>query len=215
MRSSTRRQALLLLLIAVAGVAGVVLRTQDRPIPQLPTVDTLTAGSEWQQLQASSYEGPIGTAYRQWLLRDGAGNEAMLYVGATGRAQTMVRWSGELGYEGEGYSVAERGERTLPTGDGRSATVGTALLQRLSSRRLVEYAVVDPEGIVPRGTDSLARTGWDLVRGQGGPYYLVRASVVADAQGPATPRLTADRLLGAVLPRLRVQATPTRSVNPQ
>jgi Protein of unknown function (DUF3485) len=206
MCSSIRRQALVLILIAVAGVASVVLRAEVRSTPPVPTVDKLTSGSDWQP-QGDPYEGAGGAVYRQWLLRDSAGNQAVLYIGVTGRVQTMANWSGELGYEGEGYSVRERSDRMLDTGDGHTATVGTALLQRLSTRRLVEYAVVDPDGIIPRGTDTLAQAAWDVLRGQGGPYYLVRASVVADAQDAAVPQRSADRLLVTVLPHLLAQAT--------
>jgi hypothetical protein len=207
MRSSTGRQVLVLILIAVAGAASLVLGAGAvGSTPQVPTIDALTSGSDWRP-QGDVYEGSGGAVYRQWLLRDSAGNHAVLYVGVTGRVQTVAHWSGELGYEGEGYSVRERGDRMLGIGDGHSATVGTALLEQPSARRLVEYAVVDSDGINPRGADTLAQGAWNVLRGRGGPYYLVRASVVADAQAVAVPRRTADRVLVTVLPHLLAQAT--------
>lgn len=206
MRSPTRRQALALFLIATAGVASVVLRAEARAAPSLPPLAALIAGSDWQP-QGDLYQGSGAAVFRQWLLRDSSGNQAVLYVGVTGRVQTMARWSGELGYEGEGYSVRDRGQRMLQTGHGRTATVTTAVLQRLSTLRLVEYAVVDPDGIRPQSTDSLASTAWDVIRGQAGPYYLVRASVAAGGPNSADAARVADRLLVTVLPHVLAEST--------
>lgn len=103
--------------------------------------------------------------YRKWLLRDVDRIPALLYLGATSRTQTVMRWSGELGCEGNGYMVARRGERVRRTTDRHSVTVGTALVVGPADRRIIEYAVTDPDGVIPRGTSSLAGKAWNMLPG--------------------------------------------------
>jgi hypothetical protein len=199
MSATIRRHAVVLLLIAVAGAAGVGLAGQAAPAPALPAVGALTAGATWQVEQAYA-PGDAGGPFQEWQVRDGAGNEALLYVGATSRVQTMLRWTGELGYQGDGYLVSGRPDGRLPLGDGSSALVSRVLAQRQGDDELLEYAVVGPDGVAPSGASSLPGSAWDAVSGRDGPYYMVRVSVPAGG-GPV-----ADRLLATVLRPLLVLA---------
>jgi hypothetical protein len=108
----------------------------------------------------------------------------------------MVRWTGELGYQGEGYAVASRSRETIRLGDGSARTVSRVLVERLDDRRLLEYAVAGPDGVAASGTDGLAGTAWAALSGRAGPYYMVRVSA------PAGAGAAVDGLLARVLPRL-------------
>ena len=195
MSASIRRHAVVLVLIAAAGVAGAGLAGQEAPAPALPAIATLVGGTPWRVLRA--YEaGDAGGPYQQWLVRDPAGTEAVLYVGATSRVQTMARWTGELGYQGDGYLVTGWPEERVRMADGSSAMVSRVLAQRQGDRLLLEYAVVGPEGVAASATSSLPRSALDALSGRDGPYYMVRVAV------PAGRGAAADGLLADVLPPL-------------
>jgi hypothetical protein len=199
MSAAVRSHAVAVVLILGAALAGALVSGPDRPNPALPPVASLTQGGSWQ-VETAYAPGDAGMSFRQWLLRDPAGTEALLYVGVTSRVPVVVRWSGELGYLGEGYLVTGSGERTIGLGDGSRVAVSSVLVQRLTDRRLLEYAVVRPDGIVPAGTSSPLATARDAVTGRAGPYYAVRVSV------PAGAARSADRLLAEALPPLSVLA---------
>lgn len=199
MPASIRRHALVLLLIGAAGAAGAGLAGQAAPAPALPGIGALTAGTAWQ-VETAYAPGDAGGPYRQWLVRDPGGTEVLLYVGATSRVQTMARWTGELGYEGEGYLVTGWPEERIRLADGSSAMVSRVLARREGDRRLLEYAVVGPEGVAPSATSSLPGSAWDALSGRAGPYFMVRAAA------PAGAGAAADRLLGAVLTPLLATA---------
>jgi hypothetical protein len=203
MPASIRRHALVLVLILAAGAAGVATVGRDRPSPTLPAIAELTSGSAWS-VETAYVPGDAGGPYRQWLLRAADGTEALLYVGATGRPQTMVRWTGELGYQGDGYLVAGRSERTIRLAGGATATASSVLVHRQADSRILEYAIVRPDGVVPTGTSALAQTAWSALANRAGPYFMVRVSV------PAGRAAAADALLAAVLPPL---ATSTRTAS--
>jgi hypothetical protein len=197
MSASLRRHALVILLILGAGAAATGLRTEDRPDPAPPPLAALTAGSAWQ-VEAAYQPGVAGMQFRQWLLRAPDGAEALLFVGATVHAKSVVRWNGEGGYLGDGYVVSGRSQAVLRLDHGSSAPVSRVLVQRLSDRRLLVYATVRPDGVYASGADSPLRIAWDAVAGRGGPYYLVRVSLPATGSASAS----ADRLLSVVLPAL-------------
>lgn len=199
MPASIRRHTVVLLLIAVAATGGAALGGGEQPNPALPAVATMADAGAWQ-VETAYARGDAGGPFRQWLLRDAAGSEALLYVGATSHVQVLVKWSGELGYQGEGYLVTSRSERTLPLAGGASATVTRTLVRRLDDQRLLEYAVVRPDGVVPSGTSAPVPLALGALRGRAGPYYLVRVAV------PAGEASVADRLLATVLPPLVAQA---------
>ncbi len=194
MSSPLRRHALVGLLILAAAAAGLGVQTHDRPDPALPS-GPAPASAAWR-VETAYAAGYAGMPYRQWLLRDAAGVEALLYVGGTGRVQTMLHWTGELGYQGEGYLVTNRRHETVRLADGSSATLSEVRVQRLADDRMLAYAVVGPDGVAPDATSSPLRTAWAALLGRAGPYYLVRVSVpiagsVADA-GKAAGTLVAE-----------------------
>ena len=195
MPASIPRHAAVVLLIAAAGVAGAGLAGQQAPVPALPAIASLVGGTTWRVEQAYA-PGDAGGPYRQWLVRDPAGTEAVLYVGATSRVQTMARWTGELGYQGEGYLVTGWPVGRVRLADGSTATVSRMLAQRQGDRLLLEYAVVGPQGEAASATSSLPGSAWDALAGRGGPYYMVRVAV------PASGGTAADGLLADVLPPL-------------
>jgi len=195
MSASIRRHAVVVGLILVAGVAAAAIGSSQAASPALPAIATLTGGTTWS-METAYAPGDAGGPYQQWLVRDPAGSEALLYVGATARVQTVARWTGELGYQGEGYLVTDRSEANLRLDDGSAAIVSRVRLRHLADDRLIEYAVVRPDGVVPSGTSSLPAMAWSALSGGAGPYYLVRASV------PAGDAAAADRLMAAVLPPL-------------
>jgi hypothetical protein len=196
MPSALRRHAFVLLLILAAGGVAKAVAYREQPIPPLPAVTALTAGAGWQ-LKAAYQPGGFGMSYRQWALRDTVGNEVLLFVGATAHLQTAVHWTGELGYQGEGFQVTERGERILRLEDGRTVAVERALIEHLSDHRVVEYAVASRDGVTARITGSLLRTVWEALRGEAGPYYLVRVSMAAGGGPQAGHR--GEQLLASVL----------------
>jgi Protein of unknown function (DUF3485) len=197
MRPFVRRRLLVAGLILAAGAAALALRVDDPQPPALPPIDALTTASGWRA-EAASAPVVLAVRYRQWLLRDRTGGEVLLYLGATARARAMLAWSGELGYEGEGYVAVARRDASLVLAGGRRVTVGGATIQRLGDRRLVRYGVVGPSGVAPRGLDLLLPAAWELLRGRPATYYLVRVAV---ADGPGAEARAGD-VLAAVLPRL-------------
>jgi hypothetical protein len=199
MSATIRRHAVVVLLIAAAAVAGAGLAGQQAPAPALPAIESLVGNTSWRVEQAYA-PGDAGGPYQQWLVRDPAGTDAVLYVGATSRVQTMARWTGELGYQGDGYLVTGWPDERVRLADGSSAVVSRVLAQRQGDRLLLEYAVVGPQGEAPSATSSLPGSAWDALTGRDGPYYMVRVAV------PAGSGTAADDLLAEVLPPLEAAA---------
>jgi len=160
-------------------------RQETPATPILPTIEALTADTVWR-VEAASSETGFGMAYQQWQLVDTSGRQALLYLGVTARVPTMLRWSGELGYRGEGYVVVDRRNLPVQLGGGRQAAAGEAVLQHLSDRRVIRYAIVGPHGIGREARDLIPGAAWDAVRGRSVPYYLVRVSTSVDSGGAAT-----------------------------
>jgi hypothetical protein len=203
MPSPLRRHAFVLLLILAAGGAETAVAYREQPIPPLPAVTALMAGSGWQ-VETAYPPGGFLMSYRQWAVRDAVGDEVLLYVGATARLQTALHWTGELGYQGEGFQVAEHGLRSLRLEDGRTFAVERALVEHLSDHRVVEYAVASRDGVTAHITGSLLRTAWEALRGDAGPYYLVRVSMGAGGDQRAGQR--GEQLLASVLGALVARA---------
>lgn len=201
MRPLIRRYSLVVGLILATGGVAAVMRGQDPPTPRLPPVEVLTADSAWRVESASAVAGS-DMVYRQWRLADASGRQALLYVGVTARLQTMLRWSGELGYRGDGYVVVDHRDVLVPLGDGRDAPAGEATLQHLSDRRVIQYAMIGPHGIGREGRDLVLGAAWDAVRGRSNTYFMVRVSTLADGGGAATTDLLArvlSRLVAAAV----------------
>ena len=202
MRPLVRRQALVLGLILAAGLAGTGLRARDTAPPALPPIAALTERTSWRVVDASE-PGLGGIVYRQWQLADSSGRRALLYLGATSRLQSVLLWSAELGYRGQGYVVTGRRDASVPLGDGRLAPVAETRLQHLADRRLLLYVVVGAGSFARQGRDLAVAGSWDLVRGHPGHYYLVRVSVPGGDDAAAT---AAGDLLAGILPRLVARA---------
>ena len=164
MHTHLRRYLVVLLLILATYGLSLGLRLQGSPTPRLPSAATLTAASPW--LVSVAYApGDLGMAYQQWLLRDRSGREALLFVGATARPQTMLRWTGELGYQGDGYVVTTKRLTSITVSGGGRLPAQEALIQHLEDRRLLEYAVIGPGGrIVAQSTDLIPQVVAHLER---------------------------------------------------
>ncbi len=202
MSSTTRRFSLVLVLIGLTGLACAAVRPPNRQPLGLPSSSSLLAGSDWRVLSAAS--APYGEGNIQWSLREPGGAAALLFVESTNKVQTMLEWSGVLGFEGDGYLVRQSGTRSLRLGDGTSATVGTANVRQLTNQLAIASAVVGPDGIMAHGADYLVRTGWEALRGTDGPYYLVRVATPTVGSNSEAERI-AGALLARVLPALRAR----------
>lgn len=204
MPSPLRRHALAGLLILVAAAAGVVVQVGDRPDPALPPEPAL-AGAAWR-VETAYAPGYAGMPYRQWLLRDGAGAVAELYIGATGRLQPMLHWTGELGYQGEGYLVTDRRDGVVRLAGGSLAPVSEVRVRRLDDDRLLVYGVVGPDGLEPAGTSRPLQTAWAALLGRDGPHYLLRVSVPVAGNASARALETASAVVAAAAPPLLARA---------
>ncbi len=194
------------LIVALALLTTAVMTTA-RPTARAaaaPSATQLIAGTEWRQV-GDSYLGGWAPSWwhREWQLHDAQGGVADLYLERATATKSMLRWSGDLSYEGQGYQVTRRDRQTLHLPDGTAAPVSVLVVQQLTNRFVLAYAVVTPNGIMARSTDNLLGAAWDIVHG-GGPYYMVRVSVPAyAASGDAAARAMATRLLAPVLSTLR------------
>ena len=201
MHTQAARYLVVVLLILGACGLSLGLGLEAAPAPRLPSGQALTAASPWQ-VSVTYAPGDLGMAYQQWLLRDRSGREALLFVGTTSRPQTMLRWTGELGYQGEGYLVTEKRQTEVNVAGSSWLPAEEAVIQHLDDRRLLEYSVVGPGGrTVAQSTDLIPEVAWTGLQGRSVGYYMVRVSVPATpGAAPAAP-VAAD-VLRSVLPRL-------------
>jgi len=197
MRALVQRRLLVAGLILTAGLAAAVAAVPDPAAPGLPAPGALVAGTQWHTAGATA---PVALAMRsrQWLLDDGAGDQALLYVGVTAQPRAVLGWTGELGYQGSGFVVVATRDGWLPLAGGRAVAVDDATVEHLTERRLLRSAVVGPDGVVRRGWDLLLPAAWNLLRDRSAVYYVVRVAV---ADGPAAAA-RADVVLAAALDRL-------------
>lgn len=196
MRPVVRRQAVVALLILAGAVAAMALRVDGQAAPAPPALAALIEPGRWRIDGVTPDDPALG--YRQALLVDAAGHRALLYLGATPRIQSALRWSGELGFQGEGYLVTARRDAWVAV-RGRPAPVAEATVAHLADRRLIRSAVVGPHGIARQARDLLPGAAWDLARGRSATYYLVRVSVAADDAGAGG---RASEILSVALARL-------------
>jgi hypothetical protein len=201
-RTGYARYSIVLVLILATGLAAAVLRVPRSGQPSIPSVARLTSGTGWTVTDAYA---PAALPYRQWQLFDGAGHEALLYVGASSRPEPALVWTGELGYQGAGYEVSGAGERQVKLSDGSLVTVNSSRVQHLTDARLIEYAVASPRGLLPHRLQSIPESIWAAVGGDQGPYYMVRVSVPVGTS-EASARQVASTLMGSVLPKLLADA---------
>lgn len=192
------RHALVACLAGVTALVAVQLRAQPVAPVAIPPASQITAGTGWAV--AETYT-PAAFTYRQWLVKDRVGDQALLYVAGSSRSVVALAWTGELGYQGAGYEVMRTGEQPVALSDGSSTTVDYAEVQRMSDARLLLYAVASPGGVLTHRVQSLPEAAVQAMAGDSGPYYMVRVSVAMAGSRGTAERLGGE-LLGQVLPRL-------------
>ena len=193
------RHGLVVALCGVAGLVSIAAHTPTYAAP-LPAISTLLAKTQWHVASLDAQNGWQGYSYKQWVLADGQGNHATLYVGAASAVQKVVHWTGELGYLGDGYGVVGQAREQTYLDRGRVAPIMVVSLKRLGTYLAVAYAAVSPAGITALPSDNIVSLGWDVLRGSNGPYYVVRVSVQPPAGDPTTLRVPrATQLLGEVV----------------
>lgn len=205
MLSHYRRHGLVVTLSLLAGFTSIAVRPQPR-VATLPAVDAVVAHSGWHVIGAAKPVAYADEVYNQWQVRDTQGHIALLYLEAATSVQRVWHWNGELGYLGEGYQLVHRTVQSIRLQDGQQAPVSAGIVQRLSDREVIAYAALMPDGIAARGSDDPVRTGWDILRGVTGPYFLVRVAVPA-VYGDRVATAAALRLLAPVLSALRAHGT--------
>ena len=203
MLTTYRRHSIVVALALLAGLTSVLVQPPARAAT-LPAIASLTAHTEWHVVSTTAPGRWPGMVYQEWWLRDAQGTTALLYLGAASAVQKMVHWTGELGYVGAGYQVLGHQVSSVPLGDGTAAPVSTVVVQHLMDREVLDYAVVSPDGITARATDDLLHVAWATLRGGGGPYYLVRVSLLQGSSSQS--RRAATRLLSSALTALRAEA---------
>lgn len=204
MFASLRRCCVVLVLLAGAGVAQAAVHGPSSHALGLPSVQSLLSGSAWQV--ASTQVSGWGPEYRQWQLFDSSGQVAALFVEEYDKVQNVLHWSGELGFQGDGYLVQQRSTRQITLSNGRVAGVSVVLLHRLNDRIAIAYAVVSHDGIGAHSTDDLIRTGWEALIGTAGPYFAVRVSVPIASSVSDAAEAIATNLLAQALPVVRARA---------
>ncbi len=202
MLSAYRRPAVVVALLVAAGLAGVAVRPGSRALA-LPMVESALTRGGWRVLRHEAPVSYTGSIYQVSTLVNARGYQAQLYL-ASVSAQKMIHWSGELGFEGDGYQTLRRDTTVVSLGGGSRVPVGVAVEQRLADRELVEYAVVDPDGTFAHSDDDLLGMAWGVVRGKDGPFYLVRVATPAPSPSDdLAARARATSLLAPLLSTLR------------
>lgn len=198
-----RRPLLIVGLALLTALAGLAARpdASASTLPRLPAIGALLAGTGWQAARAYSPGGWNGYRYEEWDLRDGRGRTVQLYLASTVKIQRVLHWTGELGYEGEGYLVDRDGVGSLSLPGGRLVSYTWSRIHRLDRNLSLASAVVDGREISARGTDNWLQVGWDILRGKDTHAYLVRLAFPG-WPGGATEQSRAQGLLAALLGRL-------------
>lgn len=202
MRSGLSRYALVFGLLLLTGLTAAELRAQRPASSSVPPASRLISGTGW--VISDTYV-PAAFTYRQWLLSDASGHQALLYVAVTSRSVVALAWTGELGYQGAGYEVARTGERAIVLSDGSTTTVNDALVQRLSDKRFLLYAVASPHGVLTHRIQSWPDAMLSAIGGDPGPYFMVRVSTPIEGSETSSGQI-ASGLMRALLPRLVVDA---------
>lgn len=198
-----RRHGLVVVLLAFAAIGTIAARPPSYRTP-FPSLPTLLAGSGWRTSRQEASGGWTAYNYQQWLVANRQdGGQASIYLGAASEVQKVAHWTGELGYQGDGYQVVRQGRTTVTLRDGSTAPVALVVVQHLADRLALAYALVAPQGISARPTDNLLAMGWDVLRGDNGPYYVARVAM-SQASNDTTNHvsLRAAALLSVLLSHL-------------
>lgn len=205
MLSTYRRFGIVVVLLVLSGGLGAATGAPARPLA-LPPVSSLLKDSGWRVARQDAPVSYTGSVYQVYQLVDGRGHLAQLYVGAES-VQKMIHWSGELGFEGAGYVALRQDVGRVRLPGGVEAPFSLSVEQHLADRQLEEYAVVSPDYIAAHAADNLARTGWDVLRGHAGRYYVARVAMPSPvASTDAAAQATLSSLLAHVLTGLSVAA---------
>lgn len=192
-----RKPLVAALLILAAGLLCLLARApQPRPV-ELPDMVPAFAAAHLQPAGPPSSVG-TGDRFRQWTVEDSSGDRALVYVEVTRQPQRVLEWTGELGFQGEGYQVSDGAGRSLAT-DGVAGEVRTAYLTGPGGRLAMAATDVGPDGLSPGGVSAAPRLLLDELGGQRSLWYLVRVTVMP-AEGASTDRAT--QLLVGLVPAL-------------
>lgn len=195
--AKTRKPLVAGLLILVAGLIGLLARAPQPVTPGLPDLGPAFTAAHVDPLGASAV-GSAGGPFRQWTVEDAAGDRALVYVQATREPQRVLDWTGQLGYQGEGYQVSELTRRTLETSTG-AGEVSTAHLTGDTEALTMSATDLGPDGLGAGGLSAAPRLVLDEVDGRQSLWYLVRVTVFGSGSA-ATDRAT--RLLASLVPEL-------------
>lgn len=195
--AKTRKPLVAGLLILVAGLLGLLARAPQSTPARLPAMGPAFTAAHVVPVGVSA-PGDSGGPFRQWTVQDASGNRALVYVQATREPQRVLAWTGQLGYQGEGYQVSRLGTRRLdrpaPTGE-----LTTAHLTGPQDELTMAATDVGPDGFSVGGVSAAPRLLLDEVDGRRSLWYLVRVTVVGS--GSATTD-QATRLLESLVPAL-------------
>ena len=190
------RSAIVIALVAAALLLESLIAPQPSPTLKLPAVGSLVSGSGWTPYYA--YQPKEGYVYlQQWRLIDSKGDEAQLYVGITYRMTSALRWTGEAGYQAEGYVLDSKYSRRLIDKPASDPDVDSAVVRHYTDEEFLSYELVGPNGPSALSEESIPGIVLALATTRGSPYYVVRVSVPGNR--PTGP---GDALLAAVTKNL-------------
>lgn len=173
------RSAVIIGLVIASLLVEAVIAPEPSRTLKLPEVGSLIAGSGWKAYYA--YQPKEGYVYlRQWRLIDGKGEEAQLYVGMSYRMTSALRWTGEAGYQAEGYVLESKFQRRLLGASPSATEFDSAIVRRYNDAEFLTYAIVGPNGVSALSQESIPGIVLALATTRGSPYYVVRVSVPGD-----------------------------------
>ncbi|MGH7911002.1 MAG: hypothetical protein ACREQM_17535 [Candidatus Dormibacteraceae bacterium] len=188
------------LLILLAGLLCLWARPVAAAAPRLPSLAPVLAAGGLTVVSASR-PGDDGDRFQQWTVRERDGRQALLYLEATREPQRVIGWTGQLGYQGDGFQASQVASHPLRLTGGESGTVTSAYLA--APGQLLAMAATDlgPDGYGVGGVSAGPRLLFDEALGQRSLWYLVRVAIPSQALGEPT-QAEADQLLATVLPAL-------------
>jgi hypothetical protein len=195
--TKTRKTLVACVLILAAGLLGLMARPAESKPVALPDVAPAFAAAHLQVVAASGTAGVPGR-YRQWTVEDSSGERALVYVEATREPQRVLEWTGQLGFQGEGYQVGDAATRSL-TATGAGGQVSTAYLTGPGGQLAMAATDLGPDGLSRGGVWAAPRLLLDEVGGRQGLWFLVRVTIVS---GGGADTNQATQLLAAMVPAL-------------
>lgn len=185
------------LLILAAGLLALLVRAPQSGPVALPEVGPAFAAAHVRAVAASGI-GDDGGRFRQWTVKDASGDAALVYVEVTRKPQRVLAWTGQLGYQGQGYQVSDLGTRRL-TASGVGGDVSTAHLTAPGERLTMAATDLGPDGLSPGGVSAAPRLLLDEAAGRRSLWFLVRVTFAGSGDAGTEH---ATHLLAALLPAL-------------